>query len=376
MSFHEILLRNLPAASAATWFLIASFQVYRDRYHTWTEIFFLAACIAAGFYALSDWFFFNVTDPELAKLAATSSLISVSLMALLFLLFTQVYVSRPKNTYWIFVVVSAAVIVLIPAGMLEDVIPPPPGGLFLPKLNTALFGILLIYILVYALGGLRNLYRLYHIVRGHSERLAGRTRGLLFVFIAVTVLGLSTNGYLGITQNTSIPPPFSTLLLLIGLATMYTLYPIGRERISEVMRRFKAARYTIKAAFLVYQDGTLIASKTRLGERIVDTDLFSATLDVIQNFLRTSFPTLRGKWLKSIVHGDHTIVMERGRYAYLTVLLEGEESDLLRRQMRDMLLTFESRNREVLANWRGLPTDAVGADEVLTAIVEGERGPI
>jgi len=186
------------------------------------------------------------------------------------------------------------------------------------------------------------------------------------VFTAVLVVGFGTNGLLGIIGNQDIPPPFSTLLVFLAGATYYVLYPIGRERISEAIRRFQARRYTIKAVFLTYEDGTLIGAQTRPGETSIDQDLFGATLDVIQNFMRTSFPMLRGKWLSSISQGPYILVMERARHTYVTVVLEGQESDQLRRQMRDLLLSFEDRNREILSRWQGIPTQAQGTEEMLS----------
>lgn len=372
------ILRHFPLVSAVGWFLITGFQLLRDRYHTWTERFFLFACISAGFYAVWDWLFFNapVNDAAAAMTAAIISMASVTLTALFLFLFTLVYVGRWRRRYWLYAAVTAVVLFLIPSGMIVEVDPPGPGELWRAIFDPPLFGIFLIYIVGYGLGGVGNLYRLYKIVRHHSERLARRTRGLVITFAAVLIMGLATNGYLGLVGERTIPPPFSTLLIAVAAALAYVLYPGAGERISTVIQRFKATRYEIKAAFLIFADGTLIASKIRPGERIVDTDLFSATLDVIQNFMRTSFPGLRGKWLRSIAHGDYTIVMERGRYAYLTSVLEGEETDQLRRQMRDLLREFEARNREVLANWRGVPQEAVGVDTILAPLIEGERAPL
>jgi len=196
--------------------------------------------------------------------------------------------------------------------------------------------------------------------------LAARTRGFLIVFALVIVLGLGTNGALGALRS-NIPPPFSTLALVIAAATIYTLYPGSTQRISEAVRRFQSRRYSIKASFLTFEDGTLIGSKARPGETVIDQDLFGATLDVIQNFMRTSFPILRGKSLSSISHGTYTLVVERARHTYLTVVLEGEETDQLRRQMRDLLLEFETNNRAVLAQWRGMPEEAKGTDSMLSA---------
>jgi len=294
------------------------------------------------------------------------SLTGLTLAVNFFLLFTLVYVDRMKRAYWAFMGVTAAMLFIIWTTSLKDVLPPSQtGALYVPTFHEIPFALFLLYILVYTLVGIWNLYRLFRIVRDSSKALARRAAGLVVTFTAVLFLGLVTNGYLGITQNQQFPPPFSTLLIFVAGMAYYTLYPIGRARISEAIRRFQARRYNIKAVFLTFEDGTLIGAKIRPGEKVVDQDLFGATLDVIQNFMRTSFPILRGKSLSSISHGSYTLVMERARFAYLTVVLEGEETDQLRRQMRDGLLKFEANNRQILMNWQGIPAEARGAEELL-----------
>jgi hypothetical protein len=73
-------LRNAPLVSAAAWLLLAALQVYRDRWHTWTETFFLFSCAFAGIYAIGDWLFFNAppNDPSLAGLYARISLTGIT----------------------------------------------------------------------------------------------------------------------------------------------------------------------------------------------------------------------------------------------------------------------------------------------------------
>jgi hypothetical protein len=107
------------------------------------------------------------------------------------------------------------------------------------------------------------------------------------------------------------------------------------------------------------------------GEKLIDRDLFTATLDVIQNFMRTSFPALRGS-LQSIRHGDYTLVIERGKWTYLVLVIEGQESDQLRRQMRDLLIEYEHTNRTILGEWRGVPSDAKGTGPMLLSLLAGE----
>ena len=360
------LLRVLPLASAATWFVLAALQVYRDRIHTWTETFFLFSCIFAGLYAVWDYLFFTAGDESFARFAGLVSLSTSIVTAMFLLLFTLVYIDRMRRVYWSLSVVTIAILVLVWSFGLEGVMRAPGSGLWLPLFNETVFLIVLVYIAGYSIGGVVNLYRLHRIVRKASPQLARRTQGFLIVFTLILVLGLGTNGALGALRS-NIPPPFSTLLLIIAGATIYTLYPGSRQRISEAVRRFQSRRYSIKASFLTFEDGTLIGSKARPGETVIDQDLFGATLDVIQNFMRTSFPILRGKSLSSISHGTYTLVVERARHTYLTVVLEGEETDQLRRQMRDLLLDFETTNRAVLAQWRGMPAEAKGTDSMLSA---------
>lgn len=369
--FHLILLRQLPLLSATVWFGLVAFQVYRDRTRTWTERFFLLACLFAGLYALSDWFFFNAGTETDAFFWVKASIGSVILTEFFFLLFTLVYVGRMRQGYWAIALAAGSLFVFSWLTMPEDLIVPLTAEeLFLPIFDPLGFLSLIAYVSVCSIIGLVNLYRVYKIARMQSPRLARRAAGLVVTFTTVLVLGLATNGYLGLTRNTGFPPPFSTLLLLVGVMAGYTLYPGGRERLSEAIRKFRARRYDIKSAFLVYEDGTLISSYAKEAGTSIDQDLFSATLDVIQNFMRTSFPILKGTSLRTIEHGDLRIIIERGRRCYLTVVLEGEENDLLRRQMRDEVLTFEDANEPILRIWRGIPEEAVGADNLLKRILQ------
>ena len=364
------ILRHLPLLAALIWFGLAILQVYRDRTRTWTETFFLFACFFASLYAFADWMFFNATADDGALLAARLGLTSVILTELFCLLFTAVYVGRMRRRYWFITAAAVPLLLFVWTAMVEGVVRPSAEGLYLPVLNPWAFLILLLYVAACGGVGVANLYRVYRIVREQTPQLARRAGGLVVTFLTVLVLGMVTNGYLGLSKNTTFPPLFSTLLILVGCMTAYTLYPVGRERISAAIRKFRARHYEIEGAYLVYNDGTVIASRGREGATTMDRDLFSATLDVIQNFMRTSFPVLQGTSLRTIEHGNYRILIERGKRCYLTVVLSGEENDLLRRQMRDLLLDFERKNLEALRRWRGMPTDAPGAEGLLRSLFE------
>lgn len=92
-------------------------------------------------------------------------------------------------------------------------------------------------------------------------------------------------------------------------------------------------------------------------------------LDAIQNFMRTSFPVLRGKRLRAIVQGDHTLLIERGQYVYLSLIVRGPDSEGLRRRMRARLRACETRNEDALRKWQGDSSDAQGIDEGLSPFI-------
>src|SRR2546422_11374073 len=122
----------------------------------------------------------------------------------------------------------------------------PPASdapLFVRVFAFRIMALSLVYALPSTVVGIGTLYRLYQIVRKSSETLARRAGGLMVTFTLVLILGLSTNGILGLTGNQSFPPPLSTLLIFVAASAYYTLYPIGRERISEAIRMFQARRY-------------------------------------------------------------------------------------------------------------------------------------
>ena len=286
------LLKVLPIFSVVVWYALAILQVYRDRFRTWTERFFLLACFFTGLYAMSDLAFFNTSNPETAREMAKLSVTAISFSAVFFFMFTQTYLGQMKQGYVPLLVPPVTLVPFIWAFMITDVVQPEPGSLFIALFHPVIFTAWLIIMVAYASKGLVNVFRLYRIVKEQSERLAKRILGIFVALLLTFFLGLFTNGYLGVTQNTTFPPPFSTLFLIPGLFVSATLYPGARGRVSEAMRRFRARRYVIQSAFLVYNDGTLIGSVSRQGQGDMDRDLFSATLDVIQNFMRTSFPLL------------------------------------------------------------------------------------
>ncbi len=364
-----------PIGTVAVWWGLAIYQVYRDRYRTWTEAFFLAACIFVGAYAFADVLFFTAPDAAQAGTAALLSFSVLTLAVCFFFLFALVFYTRMRTTYLAAFIPAVALIALVWTSLIPSLSAIRPldrtagGPPWIGNWDPTAFTIWVVGSMAYAVLAAYFLLRTYREVANQTTKLRRRMFGLFISTIIAVILGGLTNVLRGVTRSEWLPL-FSTGLVLPGIVSVVTLSPFSTERFSVAVRRWKASRYNIKAAFIIYTDGTLIGAKVRPGEKVIDQDLFGATLDVIQNFMRTSFPTLRGS-LSAIKHGDYTLVMERGRWSYLTIILQGEENDQLRRHMRDLLLKYEHDNQPVLADWRGMPSEAVGTDAMLSSLFEG-----
>lgn len=192
----------------------------------------------------------------------------------------------------------------------------------------------------------------------------------LAAVLAALALGVGSNLLVSLFRWPP-PPLLSTVLVLPGIAAFVALSPRSETPFMEAAHRWKSRGYQVKAAFVTFEDGTLLGSRAAPGELAVDSGLFGSTLNAIQDFMRTSFPTQHGGWLRSITHGNYTLVLERGRSTCLTLVLHGKEDDQLRRLMRDALRTYERDNAAVLAHWRGVAAEATGTAAMLASLLEG-----
>ncbi len=368
-----------PLLGAAAWFAVVAYLLLQQRYRTWTEVFFLALCVSTGAYALFDTVFFNLPGPATAgsmgladlTIAASASLASLT-FAILFLYLYGVSLYRRFQGFLLLALIPVA---FFAATFSEEMFTGfqsigGANGPYDPVYRETWLYAWIALMVVLALIGLYGVFRAYLEIRKQSPRLARRIGITLLGFVIALVAGSATNTLLALTGQAQ-PPLFSTALAVPGVLVLFATTPNVSQRINETLRRRKASQLDIKGAFLTFNDGTLIGSKLVPEEDMIDADSFSATLDVIQNFMRTSFPTLRGKWLQSIRHGDYTLVMERGKYAALTLVLGGLENDQLRRHMQDVLIEYERRNMDVLARWRGVAADATGTEPMLEELLSG-----
>ncbi len=363
-------LQVAPLATAVLWLGLALRLVLRDRFRTWTERCLLATCGFVGAYALADFVFFNAASASGAELAVRVALTLQIGVAASFFLFAAVLHGRVRRSLALILLPAAGAVGIVWTRLVAGVSPAPDLGIPYHAVYDLLgFTIWLAVALGFAVPGVAILTRTLTEVGRTAPALGRRMRLELAAVVGAVAVGVGIN-LLETVGNLSLPPLLSTLLAIPGVAAFAALSPKAEPPFLEAAHRWKSPEYRIRAAFLTYSDGTLIGTQVPPGELAVESDLFSSTLDVIQNFMRTSFPMLEGKWLKSITHGDLTLVLERGAATCLVLAVQGKESDQLRRLMREALRDFEKTNRQALARWRGVAADAVGTKEMLSALLQ------
>ncbi len=363
-------LRQLPLLTSVVWSFIAAYQVYRRRTRTTTEITFLLGAASFAGYAAADWAVFNTSSYDTALFLARFSLSAITLAVFFFFLFTKHFLTRPYKTDALFLIPLFAVLGLAWDGIvvgLEGDVPWNWTGIFDPLL----FSVWLTFVILCAVGGTWYAYGTYKVVRTGSRFLGLRFLGILTSFLVTLGFGLGTNGVFAVV-GVSMMPLFSTLLVIPGIVVVYVLIPFTKERFSTVIRRWKGRRYEVIGAYLIYANGSLIASKTSYVDDSVDHDIFGATLDAIQSFMRTSFPYLLGRSLRRIEHGEVAILIERGRHSYLALVIRGEDNETLWIRMRELVENFEGANLATLPDWNGVPDDLSMVSDTLASCFREE----
>ncbi len=361
--------RVTPLVTAAIWLGLAAYGVARDRYRTWTEVLFLVTCVCVAGYALADVAFFNAAGPSDAEAALLVSLIFRTLLASIFLLLAAVLHSRLEWRLAVIAVPAAAALAVLALGPVASVTPATGMGVgFTATYVPALLGAWLTLILGMALVGLALFAVLFVQIRRFTAEYGRRMLLVLGAVACALALGEAVD--LSAPAFGVFPPPvLSSLLAIPGAAAVFALSPERETPFLEAARKWKAKDYRARTAFLTYGDEVLLGSAVPTGDPAVNGDFFSSTLEVVQDFMRTSFPMLKGRWLRSIEQGEFTFVLERGAYTCLTLLIQGQENDQLRRLMREAVRTIEAENRDALEHWRSNPEDVHGVEAALAALV-------
>ncbi len=116
--------------------------------------------------------------------------------------------------------------------------------------------------------------------------------------------------------------------------------------------------FSIKEIFLIqHGSGLLLAHSHHSSAEVADSDLISAMLTAIRDFVRDSFGNGgKEEELDEVQYGDQRIIIQSGRAAYLAVVTTGVEPEGFRAHLRTFVSELHVKHEKVLRQFNGDPT--------------------
>ncbi|MEM2899364.1 MAG: DUF835 domain-containing protein, partial [Thermoplasmata archaeon] len=142
-----------------------------------------------------------------------------------------------------------------------------------------------------------------------------------------------------------------------------------------IVARRKEGIPIVDEAFMVYDDGCLIAHVSKQERKVIDDDVLTGMLTAVQEFVKDSFKE-EEKWtLRKLEFGQKNILIERGTKIYVAVIYRGDASKELTDKMAEIVSRMETEHSAELMNWNGKTENLKDAKDKLNEIMAiGKNG--
>ena len=137
-------------------------------------------------------------------------------------------------------------------------------------------------------------------------------------------------------------------------------YPLARlwsgktetAYVSTQTRKLRA-RFKIEEAFLIYEDGRLIAHNSRRLKPERDKDIMTGMLTAVQSFVTDTLIDEERGTLDQLKYGNLSILVEGKSHVNLATIISGDESPVLRQGMANIVSYISGQYRRYLDDWDG-----------------------
>lgn len=145
-----------------------------------------------------------------------------------------------------------------------------------------------------------------------------------------------------------------------------------RRRTQEAkLRRWMEKPTIVDEIFLLHRSGLLMKHYTRRLKPDLDTDILSAMLVAVQEFVKDSFRGEKGT-LDELKFGELRIIIARGKNTLLASVVHGEHPEDVVPQLRMALEDVEKKHGRTLEKWNGTDQEIHGVDSIMKDLIKGE----
>ena len=125
------------------------------------------------------------------------------------------------------------------------------------------------------------------------------------------------------------------------------------DMMKEIKGEEEAPIYDIEDAFCIFKDGRLVTHHTVRLRPEMDRELLGGMLVAIQNFVEDSLMASTPGMLNELRYGNTKILIQRGAYLTIALVITGAESKDLWKSMQRLIQDIEGKYTKVLAKWDG-----------------------
>ena len=155
-------------------------------------------------------------------------------------------------------------------------------------------------------------------------------------------------------------------IVLVLLATLAVMWLFVGRKFYGLGVKDKAR---IDELFLLHRSGELIRHHSRSLRADVDSDVLSAMLVAVQNFVKESF-NFRAGDLEELKFGNQKIMLIHGEHVILAAVIAGPFPQRLVPGMRSALEEVETRFGSSLDDWSGMTEDLPKIDDILSKVFD------
>ena len=132
----------------------------------------------------------------------------------------------------------------------------------------------------------------------------------------------------------------------------------------------KPGSYIVEDVFLIHKTAVLISHETRRLQTELDSDIFSAMLTAITEFVGEAFKlSSSSAGLNRMEFSDSKVLIERGQHVYLALAISGDESIYMPFYMTEVINELEKKYESVLPDWMGEMDLLEGIDEIIQKLI-------